>query len=262
SGFVKYYQATPSLALFGMRHVGTFRFEALNLATKYALIGRLNDLPRLVESSDYLGPSVKVSIAGETREEAKEGADALAANYELETVALGDRALASPASRLDILDWQIIKALRYDAKFGDREIANVLSVTERMVGYRLSKLLGSGAVTVRAVIDPQRQAGLVFYELEMHVDPERRASASRWIKERSGLRLWNLASPTPGVLLASLFGFTLAEPEESVMLALKQDGVKRCVLFILKEVTEPRPPNWVDSLIDLRIASRAEEPKG
>jgi len=255
SGFVKYYQATPSLALFGMRRVSIFRFEALNLSTKYALINRLHEVPRLVESSDYLGPFIKGSIAGASSEEARIEAEGLAAHYELSTELLGDREIVAPTSRLDMLDWQIIKELRYDAESSDKNLAEVLRVTQRVIGYRVSKLLGSGAIKIRAVIDPQRQAGLVFYELELHVEVQTQDVVSRWLKESRGDRLWNLSSPKLGVLLASLFCFTLAEPEESVIEALKHKGVKRCILFILKEVIEPKRPNWIDLLIDLRLAS-------
>ena len=58
------------------------------------------------------------------------------------------------------------------------------------------------------------------------------------------------------VILASLFCFTIAEPEESVIEALKLEGVKRCQLFILKEVIEPKRPNWIDSLIESRLQSQ------
>ena len=259
SGFVKYYQATPNLALFGMRHVSLFRFEALNLATKSAIIGRLDEVPRLVESIDYLGPFITATIAGATSGEARAEAERLAAHYELSTAELGDRLLSAPAYRLDNLDWRIVKELRYDARSGDKELADSLSVTQRMVGYRVSKLLASGAVRTRAVIDPKRQAGLVFYEMELHVEPERQTVVSRWLKERYAQQLWNLGSQAPGVLLASLFSFTLAEPEESVIEVLPLEGVKRCILFILKEVIEPKRPNWIDSLIDLRIAAKARE---
>jgi DNA-binding Lrp family transcriptional regulator len=260
SGFIKYYQAAPSLALFGMRHVSVFRFEALNLATKHALAKGLHDVPRLVESSDYLGLFIAVSIAGASQEEARKEAERLALHYELSTELLGDREVAAPPSRLDRLDWQIIKEMRYDAKASDAALAKALSVTQRVVGYRVSKLLGSGAVRIRAVIDPQRQAGLVFYELELHVHEQAQGSVSRWLDERGDGRLWNLSSPRPGVVLASLFAFTLAEPEETAAEAIRREGVKRCILFVLKEVNEPKRPNWVDSLIDLRLASDSRAP--
>ena len=256
SGFIKYYQATPNLALFGMRVISLFRFEALNLSTKNAIVNHLHEVPRLVESSDYLGPFLTGSMAGSTREEARKGADYLASRYELGTVVLGSRTIKEPNSRIDNLDWQIIKGLRYDARSKDRDLAEALSVTERMAGYRVSKLLRSGAIRTKAVIDPQRQAGVVFYELELAIDPQRRGAVSRWLREKHGDKLWNLTSPMADVVLASLFCFTLAEPEQSVIEALELEGVKRCQLFILKEVIEPKRPNWIDSLVELRLQSQ------
>jgi DNA-binding Lrp family transcriptional regulator len=261
SGFIKYYQTTPNFALFGMHVVSLFRFEALNLPTKNAIVNHLHEVPRLVESSDYLGPFLTGSIAGSTREEATKGADYLASRYELGTQVLGSRTIKEPVSRIDNLDWQIIKGLRYDARSRDKELAETLSVTERMVGYRVSKLLRSGVIHTQAVIDPRKQAGLVFYELELAIDPQRRSAISKWLEERHGDKLWNLKSPMADVILANLFCFTIAEPEDSVIEALKVEGVRRCQLFILKEVIEPKRPNWIDSLIESRLQSQDTEAK-
>jgi len=48
SGFIKYYQATPNLGLFGMRVASLFRIEALNLSTKKAIVSHLDAVPGLV----------------------------------------------------------------------------------------------------------------------------------------------------------------------------------------------------------------------
>ena len=256
SGFIKYYQATPNLALFGMRVLSLFRFEALNLSTKNAIVNHLHEVPRLVESSDYLGPFLTGSIAGTTREEARNAADYLSSKYELGTVVLGTRTIKEPVARIDNLDWPIIRSLRYDAKTSDRDLAEALHVTERMVGYRISKMLRSGVIRTKPVIDPQRQAGLLFYELEMAIEPQRRGAISSWLVEEHGDRLWNMSSPMADVILASLFCFTIADPEQSVIEAMKLEGVKRCLLFILKEVIEPRRPNWIDALIELKLRSQ------
>jgi DNA-binding Lrp family transcriptional regulator len=262
SGFIKYYQAMPNLALFGMHIISHFRFETLNLPTKNAVVSHFHEVPGLVEASDYLGPFLTGSMAGATREEAMKGSAYLASRYELGSVVLGSRTIKEPASRVDNLDWQIIKGMRYDARSSDRELAESLSVTERVVGYRISKLLRSGAISTKAVIDPRRQAGLVFYELELTIDPQRRGAISSWLKEKHGDQLWNLGSPMADMILANLFGFTIAEPEESVIDVLKLEGVKRCQLFILKEVIEPKRPNWIDTMIDSRLQTQyvAESP--
>ena len=130
-----------------------------------------------------------------------------------------------------------------------------MGLTERMVGYRISKLLRSGAIRTKAVINPRKQAGLVFYELELTTDPQKRSAISGWLREKYGDKLWNMSSPTADMILAGLFGFTIAEPEESAVEALKLEGVRRCLLFILKEVIEPKRPNWIDSQIESRLQS-------
>jgi len=255
SGFVKYYQASPSLSLFGMRVVSQFRLEALNLMTKHALVGSMDRVPRLVECADYLGTSITASVAGATPEEAKSEADRLAAHFELAVKFLGSRPLRVPSLRLDALDWKLVRQLRYDARSSDKDLSESLHVTQRMVGYRFSKLTGSGAMSLRAVIDPQRQAGLVFYEVELLVEPSRSGAIIRWLQDAFSEGTWNITTPSPELIVVSLFSFTLAEPEENALRALGVEGVRRCGLFILKEVMEPRRPNWIDSLIDLRLAS-------
>ena len=66
-----------------------------------------------------------------------------------------------------------------------------------------------------------------------------------------------------GVLLANFFAFTLAEPEETYVNALKIECVESCSLFIFKEIVEPKRPNWIDHLIEQKIAlsSKSRLPK-
>ena len=255
TGFIKYYQATPDLALFGLRSQGLYRFDAMNIATKYGVMEHTHSLPGVVEVFDYLGPTVSVSIAGASAIRVQELADGIAARFELNKSRLGDRSIGEPHLRPDGLDWQIINKLRYDARCTSKEVADALSITPRMTGYRIEKLLDSGAVLLRAVINTQKQEGLVFYELEISVDEERRNAILRQLEEKYQERLWSMKVSAPGLLLANLFGFTLAEPEEAAMQLTKTEGVRSCSILILKEVMEPARPNWIDTLIQEEIVS-------
>jgi DNA-binding Lrp family transcriptional regulator len=253
-GFIKYYQATPSLALFELKTVRLCRFEAYNIATKYGVLDSVQRMPRVVEVLDYLGPAVSVSIAGRSSESIQQVADEIAGRFELTKVNLGDRATREPTTRLDRLDWQLVQRLRYDARSNTKDVSEALSITPRMAEYRIEKLLSSGALSVRAMIDTQKQEGLIFYELEMSVDAAKRDSVIGRITERYGERVWSL-QPNGGVLLVNLFAFNLGEPEEAAMDSMKLEGVRRCSPFVLKEIVEPRRPSWIDDLIQERIAS-------
>lgn len=254
-GFIKYYQAMPSLALFGLSFISLYRFEALNIATKQRVVSSAQSIPNVVEVVDYIGPSVSVDISGATDEEVRKAADHLAGRFELTQLNLGMRPIRDPHDSLDRLDWQLIQKLRYDARISTVDLSSALSITPRMAEYRINRLLESGALLIRAVVNIQKQAGLVFYEMEISVEEAKRSYVIGNLKEQHGDKLWSVSSPSPGLLIANLFGFTLAEPEESALSALKFEGVKYCHLLMLKEVLEPTQSksNWLDTLISQKV---------
>jgi len=59
AGFIKYYQAMPSLALFQLKNMITYRF-----ATKHRVIEHVQKLSFIVEAIDYLGQIISLSITG------------------------------------------------------------------------------------------------------------------------------------------------------------------------------------------------------
>ena len=254
-GFIKYYQAMPSLALFQLKNMNTYRFEALNIATKQRVIEHIQELTYIVEAIDYLGQVVSVSITGTSSEEIDRVASGLANTFELYKWILGSRIIKKPVSVADRLDWQIIQELRYDALSSVKELSESLSITPRMVEYRIKKLLASEMLLVRAIINSQKQQGLIFYELEMSVDETKRYEVIKRLSEIYAEKLWSVRTLAAGVLLANFFAFTLAEPEEAYVNALKLEGVRSCSLFIFKEIVEPKRPNWMDGLIEQKITS-------
>jgi hypothetical protein len=124
-----------------------------------------------------------------------------------------------------------------------------------MVEYRIKKLLGSDMLLIRAIINSQKQQGLIFYELEISVDETKRYKVIRQLSEIYAEKLWSVRTLAAGVLLANFFAFTLAEPEEAYVNTVKLEGIRSCSLFIFKETVEPKRPNWIDGLIEQKIAS-------
>jgi DNA-binding Lrp family transcriptional regulator len=258
NGFIKYYQAMPSLALFQLKNMNIYRFEALNISTKHRVIDHVQELPFIVETIDYLGQVVSVSIAGTSSEEIDQVASGLANRFELYKWILGSRIIRKPVSVADRLDWQIIKELRYDALSGVKELSESLSITPRMVEYRIKKLLASDMLLVRAMINSQKQQGLIFYELEISVEETKRYEVIKQLSEIYAKKLWSVRTVAARVLLANFFAFTLAEPEEAYVNTLQLEGVRSCSLFIFKETVEPERPNWTDYLIEQKIASSSK----
>lgn len=252
-GFIKYYQAAPALSLFGLESTGTYRFEAVNLATKRALVETVHGLDLVVEAADFLGPFVTVEFAGGSDAETRDAADDLARRFELTVHPLGTGRLPPPPMELDLLDWRLVQSLRYDARRSTRDLARATSVTPRMAGYRCARLQNSGALGIRAVLDSQRQQGLVFYEIELSCDASSQGSVEEALRSRHGSRIWSVHHPSPQTVLANLFAFTLAEPEEVTLGALELEGVRHTSLYVQKEAIEPRRPNWLDRRVALGI---------
>jgi len=255
-GFIKYYQAIPSLALLDLAIIYSYRFETVNIATKHRVIEDIRKIPFIVEAIDYLGQHISVTIAGTSPEVVEDSVANLANKFELSRMLLAKRVPKQCTFRADKLDWQIIQKLRYDALASTKALSESLSLTQRMVDYRIGKLLDSGALMVRAVIDPQKQKGLIFYELEMAIIESKQFEVVKKLSDIHGEKLWSVrTSATMGVLLANFFAFSLSEPEEAVVSALGIQGVKSCFLFIFKETIESDKPNWLDGLIEEKIAS-------
>jgi DNA-binding Lrp family transcriptional regulator len=248
-GFIKYYQALPSFSLFGLDFITLYRFEALNIATKKKLLWAVHEIPKIVEAIDYIGPTVSIDIAGQAPDEIKTAADNIAGRFELKEFNLGTRTVRDPGVRMDGLDWQLIQKLRYDARMTTVDLAKDLGVTPRMAEYRLDKMLDSGVLLIRAMIDTQKQAGLIFYEMELSVDEEKRGEVVEKLKQLHGEKLYSVSSPSPRLVLASMFGFNLGEPEDSASASSEMQGVEYCQLLILKEFVEPRRSNWLDHVI-------------
>jgi DNA-binding Lrp family transcriptional regulator len=253
-GFIKYYQAMPSLAFFQLKTMNTYRFEALNIATKHRVIEYLQELPFIVDTIDYLGQAVSISISGISFGEIDQAATELANRFELHKWVLGSHIIKEPVLVADRLDWQIIQRLRYDALSGVKELSESLSITPRMVEYRIKKLLGSGMLLVRAIINSQKQQGLIFYELEISVEEAKQYEVIKRLSEIYAEKLWSVRTLAAGMLLGNFFAFTLAEPEEAYVNILKLKGVRSCSLFIFKETVEPKRPNWIDRWIEQKIA--------
>ncbi len=257
-GFIKYYQAVPSPALFGLAVESEFRLEAVNLATKENVVKAIHESPLVLDAHDYLGTSVAVRFAGNSEAETLARADELCQRFEMTCQKLEHRALQPAPMIPDRLDWRIMQRLRFDARSTTRALARSIGITPRMTEYRIAKLLNSRTMWILAVRDAQRQQGLVFYELDLSFPEALRFPLVERLKTLRGDRLWAMRSPGEGRLIASLFGFTLAEPESSALNALGLDGVRRCQVLIEKEAIEPRRPSWIDRAIEERISSAGE----
>jgi DNA-binding Lrp family transcriptional regulator len=252
--FIKYYQALPNLSLLGISSVGMYSVEALDIPSKLSALEELQQAHGVVEIFDMLGPTAMVTLAGKNGGEVQRLVDETVEKLGLKSaMKVGDRTPRWPSRVPDRLDWKIIQRLRYDALCPAKDVADDISITPRMVEYRITKLLRAGALFIRATINAQRQSGLIFFGLLTNVDERRQSSVVGSLRTMYKERLWSVYTPTPGVIIANLFAFNIGEPEAAVVDALRTKGVRECSLVLLKEIIEPRRPDWLDNQIRLKI---------
>ena len=275
-GFVKYYQLIPNLALFYLQS-RMYGFQARDISLKHQAIESLRETPMVLEIMDTLGQGFSVTLAGSSSEAvqrlALETKNRLHLGRAFKAV---DWPVVTPTMSPNRLDWQIIQACRYDALCSASDIAEKLSITPRMVEYRITKLLESRACFIKAMIDVQSQKGIIFYNMALFVD-ETVQSLPNALKDLHGEKLWSLLPSRPlstvflklglkerffsvlmphgGCVFANFFGDTPGESEQALMKTLKLKGVKRAYMSITKEWIEPRRPTWIDKLIEQKISS-------
>ena len=74
----------------------------------------------------------------------------------------------------------------------------------------------------RAIVNSQKQQGLIFYELELSVDAASRYKIIKHLREIYADKLWSVPRIiAEKILLANLFAFTLAEPEAAYVKVTK-----------------------------------------
>ncbi len=275
-GFVKYYQTIPNLALFNVRST-MFGFEASDISSKHEAIEALREMPEVVEIIDCVGEEFSATLAGTSNEEvqqlALETKNRLGLARALRVV---DWPVITPGMTPSRLDWQIMQACRYDALCSATKIAEKLSITPRMVEYRISKLLESRTCFIKAMVDFQSQKGIIFCNMSIFAD-ETEESLPNALRDLHGEKLWSLLPSRPlssvflkmglkerllsalmphsGCVIANFFADTPGESEEAHMKTLKLKGVKRAYLSITKEFIEPRKPTWIDRLIEEKISA-------
>ena len=276
-GFVKYYQVIPNLALFQLQSE-MFGFQARDISSKHQAIESLRETPGVVEIIDTVGESFTVIFACASSEELQRLALETKKRLHLTRVLKAvDWPVVTPMIVPSRLDWQIMQACRYDALCSASDIAEKLSITPRMVEYRINKLLESRACFIKAMIDVQSQKGIIFYSMALFVD-ETVQSLPNALKELHGEKMWSLLPSRPlssvflklglkervfsvlmphsGCVYANFFADTPGESEQALMKTLKLKGVKRARLSITKEWIEPRRPTWMDKLIQEKISAQ------
>ncbi len=140
------------------------------------------------------------------------------------------------------------------------ELSESLSITQMMVEYRIKRLLGSGMLLVRAIINNQKQRGLIFYELEISVDEAKQYEVIKQLREIYAEKLWSVRTLTAEILLANFCVYS-CRARRSICKHTSNWGCKIMFFFHIQGNRWTKKPNWIDGLIEQKIAE-SSKPRG
>ena len=256
-GFIQFYRAIPNPSLFDLPFLCTCGFRAQDILTKQQTVRKLVRSPYVLEVGDFMGETIGVSLAALSELDAQEKIK------ELSELTGGvptppifpPRRFPNPSITPNRIDWELIRALRYDAIKPTNEIAGELGLTYRTAEYRISRLLDSQVFFVRAFVDASDSKGILFYSLFLELDEKTHERIKRELLEKHHDRLWFEFSPPTPIIILNMFATSVGEAEDNLLDALSHPGVRGGSLTLIKGMVEPVRPSWIDRLVEQRIAT-------
>ena len=166
------------------------------------------------------------------------------------------RPFPTAQASLDKTDWGIMRALRYDALRHTEEIAGELGITYRMTEYRISRLLETQSLFIRAILNSKDPKGILFYSLMLELEGATQDQLKQKILESFAERTWWTLTPPGPTMVLNLFATSIGETEDTLLEVSSRPGVRNASVIIFTGWVEPTRPNWIDRILEERIAAK------
>jgi len=261
SGFVHYYQIYPNFRLLDMAGVA-YLFDVGDVLEKNGVIEKCSLVDGVTEIHNFIGSQICIDFAyHDPRDEGRRLELFRKLTHCKSPERFYERLMPPVTIRLSHLDWQIIKALRYDALKPTSKVAKELGVTAKTVRRRFERMTQNNAVIIVPLVNPASIPNTITHVMLLYPSPNRQDDVlKRAMKEFNDSYFLSFTS-SPGNGMLCLAAPTLAQTEENLIRARKIEGMKDARLLVLKEIREFT--EWLDSAIDRKIAETAkvERPK-
>jgi len=256
-GFIQSYQAIPNPILFGLPLLCTYGFRAPDIVTKQRATQKLRGASGILDIGDFLGETIGLTIVASSEDDAEKRIKELSERIGLPGMPfVPPRRFPTPTVTPNRMDWQLIKALRYNAVRPTVEVSRELGITYRAAEYHISKLLEAQVFFVRAFVNAKDPKGIVLYSLFLELDQMTHESVKRELIQRYKERLWFEFSPPTPVLILNLFATSVGEPEDKLLETLSHPGVRSGQLTIIKGWIEPNAPSWIDRFLEEKVKAQ------
>jgi DNA-binding Lrp family transcriptional regulator len=254
-GFIKYYQVFPNYRIFGL-HCFALGLIFPEIAAKKEALKKL----KLIENVAWIDErlhSLRVLLlyrAVETDlernltliEELTGTKPMLENNLEMLPVGI----------ELGLMDWLIIKSIRYDARKSTEQVAKELGLTARGVNYRLQKLVKGNAFFIVPVI---RLENIFCSHFTFFLDKDKRAAAVNEIDRLVGDRCMSRLIGSEGSATFCVLTKSVNKSEEDYLKMKAIPGVKRVIMDFTQCSHDTSA--YFDRLINEKIADLEKKTK-
>ena len=260
SGFIKYYQIFPNYRLFGLSCLAAGlifpdpaskkeALQKLKLINEVAWIDeRLNSL-RVLLLYQELEPDLERKLA---LVEELTGVKPIRQNY-METLPV--------SMELTLIDWLIIRSIRYDARKPTEQVAKELGLTTRALNYRLQRLTRGNAYFIVPVISLENLKNATCTHFTIFLDENQRAEAIDEITRLFGERDMSRHVSSEGSVTFCVLTTTITESDEDYLKAKAIPGVEKVIMDFTLRCHDTS--GYIDKLIDEKIMGleKAVKPK-
>ena len=254
AGIIHFYQIYPNFRHLNVNGAG-YLFRVKDEDRKLKLIKLIENVAGLTEVHNFLGKDLCVDINFHTNND-------LSKKLRILSEFIGDakptpfyhRHMPTINRKLSLLDWRILKALRYNALRSLDKVAAQLKVSLKTVKRRLDRMAKEGSFFIVPALDLSKAKGLILFELliytSQHAD---NLTIQRILKttEENYVYHYLPISQTLGNFDMILFAESTAEIGQLRQAVCKIHGVEKADALILQGWSDFT--GWIDSAVQEKI---------
>ncbi len=259
SGFIKYFQIYPNYRLLGVNG-SAYLFQLDDVLEKYEIIEKCALVDGVIEIHNFVGSNICIDFTYQDGRDERRRLELLCNLTRCSSPErFYDRVMPQMEGQsLSNIDWQIIKALRYDAFKPLSKVAKELGLTTKTVRNRFELMVRNNAIIIVPEVNPAEITDTITYTLLLYPSPSKKAEVIEKAMETFENSCFLVeSSSSQGNTMLCLAARTLAETEDSLIRARKIEGMMNVKLLVLKERTEYT--QWIDSAIDRKIAETSRQ---
>lgn len=262
TGFIGFYQVYPNFKHLEVNG-SAYLFNVKDPEQKPKTIKRIEMVSELLEAHDFLGKELCIDLGYHTSYDLDKKIRLLCEfTGDSRPTCFYHRHMPAVNRKLSLLDWRILKALRYNALQSPSNVAAQLKISLKTVKRRIERMSREGSFFIVPALDPSKATGLVLFELLVYTNNDADNSSIRQILETTQdhyVYHYIPASSALGNFDLVLFVDSIGKIEELRQKVNKISGVAKTSTLIFQGWHDFT--GWIDSAIGQKISSLSKTGK-